>query len=765
MSEGPQMDSIEARVKSISEKVNDLIEKHGDDAEGVENFQEDLVTMIFAAGLAEKEKWYPLAKVGCHPDNREQAMLVPIDVHELLLKISTDGWSYNKWDALASEVPRHHAALSLDWLAKNTELVKGADGLLAKYVDDEIEIMTARGSHGSAAVRCMLYATKGIHEDLCRDGRISQSKICERMPSMRQPLERGCPFTVIKKELVVACPRLMEVLSRTGNANHHVFRTQTMLQHCNRIHELITKHPKASDVDIAKKACVGMGVEFQETALKLMDFAKAWSGGKDKHVLKDLEAYERTMTVKRKLYPSDVQYLSKLPLDLQRYCPAMVKAMLNSPHAAVDSNGYSILFTQGDFMSVCTGGKNNKYAIDANRIMDSADTFLTAYGKMEPTQKKHLQSELEIRLVMHVQQKKSDSRQAFDSILEIADAMYQKAKREDRSLPAWHVISSMPAKSKEEGVEHGLRELRPGGEVADAVLKERGIQEGSTIVAKKRKGDKSSDRNDEKFIVIGLDEDMKNVTIRKKDDKDDKANNMQVGRLDLLELYSTYKEPESKCWKPGGYTSPTDTFDIMWDVWKGFIKDKLCTAFLTSAEKHVTIHQSPVVSVVVNKAWKIRELKLIGLSNRINAVKESNLPEIESEGNIHLGEVCVASKTVYHAMIQSQLIFPKEESRTGFALSAVIPFLAAYWAARETDDVLKANCEKIFDEVEVKCLASVRKFTFPTLVNTKPLKAGDELWCLKRTGRRTSKGDLPVEEPPQKRSRSGRGRGKGKGTK
>ena len=63
MSEGPQMDSIEARVKSISEKVNDLIEKHGDDAEGVENFQEDLVTMIFAAGLAEKDKWYSLAKV------------------------------------------------------------------------------------------------------------------------------------------------------------------------------------------------------------------------------------------------------------------------------------------------------------------------------------------------------------------------------------------------------------------------------------------------------------------------------------------------------------------------------------------------------------------------------------------------------------------------------------------------------------------------------------------------------------------------------
>jgi hypothetical protein len=179
----------------------------------------------------------------------------------------------------------------------------------------------------------------------------------------------------------------------------------------------------------------------------------------------------------------------------------------------------------------------------------------------------------------------------------------------------------------------------------------------------------------------------------------------------------------------------------------------------------VTIHQSPVVSVVVNKACKIRELKLIGLSNRTNAVKESNLPELKSEGNIHLGEVCVASKTVYHAMIQSQLIFPTDDSRSGFALSAAIPFLAAYWAARETDDVLKANCEKAFDEVDVKCLASVRKFTFPILVNTKPLKAGDELWCLKRKGRRMSKVDLPVEEPSQKRSRSGRGRGKGKGTK
>jgi hypothetical protein len=54
---------------------------------------------------------------------------------------------------------------------------------------------------------------------------------------------------------------------------------------------------------VAKQACIGMGTKFLDDAKKLMEFVRVWSGGQDGHILKDLEAYERTLKEKRKLYP------------------------------------------------------------------------------------------------------------------------------------------------------------------------------------------------------------------------------------------------------------------------------------------------------------------------------------------------------------------------------------------------------------------------------------------------------------------------------
>ena len=133
---------------------------------------------------------------------------------------------------------------------------------------------------------------------------------------MEQPPLQGCPYEVIKAELVVQCPRLMEILSRTGNAGHSVYRVQTALQHCSRLHQLACARQSAGEpLDwnaIAKQACIGMGDEFYDEAKKLCDFVQLWSGGADAFILEDLAQYEKTLKVKRKLYPHDLQALSKV---------------------------------------------------------------------------------------------------------------------------------------------------------------------------------------------------------------------------------------------------------------------------------------------------------------------------------------------------------------------------------------------------------------------------------------------------------------------
>ena len=46
---------------------------------------------------------------------------------------------------------------------------------------------------------------------------------------------------MVPAALVVAVPRLMGILSRTGNAGNNVFREQTVIQHSNRIHAIAVR--------------------------------------------------------------------------------------------------------------------------------------------------------------------------------------------------------------------------------------------------------------------------------------------------------------------------------------------------------------------------------------------------------------------------------------------------------------------------------------------------------------------------------------------
>ena len=71
--------------------------------------------------------------------------------------------------------------------------------------------------------------------------------------------------------------------------------------------------------DICKRA-YGMGDGFFDTAKQLASFVKVWSGGVDGHCLKELDAYERTLKVKRKLYAKDLELISRIDfLDGPKY--------------------------------------------------------------------------------------------------------------------------------------------------------------------------------------------------------------------------------------------------------------------------------------------------------------------------------------------------------------------------------------------------------------------------------------------------------------
>ena len=307
--------SLEERVAAVAPIFNKDIQYFldGKESEGVHIFQSKLLELIATAQLSDT-RWVAVFKVGVHPNNRENTGLVPIDVHDLLLHIVNQGWSWKAVDALACEIPPTDEGKA--WRDFNQKLMISSDGLLAASCPGALEILTVRGSHTSACVRCYALGSKGVHPELCEDGAISKSKILSKQPSMAEPLDKGIPFLTLRWQLVQACPKLMEVLSRTGNASHGVARVETALQACSRIHNLASAQKKETgEIDwdlVASQAAIGRGPGYAATARKFGDFVRAWSGGEDGRILRELEAFEKTLQVKRAIAPDDLQLLGKV---------------------------------------------------------------------------------------------------------------------------------------------------------------------------------------------------------------------------------------------------------------------------------------------------------------------------------------------------------------------------------------------------------------------------------------------------------------------
>ena len=209
--------AVQERVAAVAPILNKSISDfiNGDSPEGVQVFQENLLKLIASAGLSD-HRWVSVERVGVHPSNRECTGLLSIDVHELLLRIVRQGWSWKAVDALACEVPPTEEGQK--WRDYNKALMESSDGLLASSNTDRLDLLTARGSHTTACVRCYALGSVGVHEELCVDGTVSKATIIGKEPSMQEPLDKGIQYLTIKWQLVQACPGLMSVLSRLSKA-------------------------------------------------------------------------------------------------------------------------------------------------------------------------------------------------------------------------------------------------------------------------------------------------------------------------------------------------------------------------------------------------------------------------------------------------------------------------------------------------------------------------------------------------------------------
>lgn len=740
-----------ARVAELAPILNKAFEEFDSMSEDTEAFDADVIATISSAGLMDFGVTVKVKGIAIHPDNRETSMIVPIDSHDLLFRMFHDGFSYSRWRAFGCRVPADPAVMRA-WVQENLSLVAQSDGLLAPLLPEDIEVFAARGSHGSTGLRCLLEGATAVYPDMAgSDGKLSAAKVIAAKPSFARPLQEGVPFDLVPGELCIAVPRLMEVLSRIGNNANNVFREQSALQHCNRLHRLAVLKEKSGPMtsdswdQIARQACIGMGQEFIDDAKKLCKFVKAWSGGEDGKVLNILEAYEKTLVAKRKLVPADLAAIAGLDLwQCQRFGIMMVKAMLNAP--TCDSTGHARLFSTSDFASVQQKGKNCKLAIEACELVQKFETFLQAYmsSAVSDIQKQKLISTMEVRLAMHVFRKTAANRASYSSLVHVAEAAYNEAKALHPHLPKWGVIKGLSAQAEEASASGSIRELNLDGTISDSILKQKGFTIGKKLA-----------RNDDlhtPFVLRAFHANQETVVLElflEEGEKEDEEHNeekqvpetLEISRSSLLKSWQLYVQAPNIFLTE--VQDPTQHCDIITDVVKGAVKQAMTLEFFKSSEQHVFLRTSPQLGVFASKGFTAPgNFKLVCLSSALMVVEK---PPVGHSAHHFLGSV-----GTWQVYARNSLVLPKP-GRTSF--------VSKFWACQALADQRQANACLDTITVNIKVCKETHEMKIPIITNTTAIKVNDEIICLKAE---------TDDEPAAKLARNltthkgGKGKGKGK---
>ena len=615
--------------------------------------------------------------------------------------------------------------------------------MLAPFAIDEVEIMTCRGSHGSQALRSLNFGAKSVHKSLAnQQGHLSKDVVCAMKPSFREPLEQGVPFDVIPWELAVAVPKLMEMMARVGNSGNDAFQEQTTLQICARIHKLAcARIHKLGSIDwkvVAVQAAIGNGGNaFEGKALQLTDFVQVWSGGKDGAVLRDLELYEKSLTVKRKLHPGDLSCIAALgPMhDCARYIPALVKSMLNSP--TMDQTEHCNLFSTADFSSLSKGGKNRQRAVEAHQLMQQASTFLQAYGRLDMAQQNVLVSKLEVRCCMFLHSKKASNRKDFSSLQEIAQSFWEEALLQDSKLPRWVILDEKKAAAPAEKATHGsLREINFDGTIANSELEARNFVAGKVV----------KNEFGEEFKIRLLHPNLKTVVLRKLDEdadvddaeeeedeaqEEDPALDVEIDRSTFLSKWQVVVVPAKEFLTI--FPDPATNSEMISGVVRGSVMQSLLTEFGKTSEHQLTLMVQPRLAVFSKKKFNVGQLKLVPMTHAVFV-----LPSVKPAPT---GTICIGSVFDFKVYLKSSL---QLKANASFRFGSQPQFVVKYWAVHRTVDARKINCEQKMHPISIKVGKDTAELSIPFLTNCKVIEDESELVFLKADD------DEPMEPPPKR---------------
>ncbi|CAK0898042.1 unnamed protein product [Prorocentrum cordatum] len=420
------MASVMERAKSIQGEINQLIDPHYDTSTGevksdmtqMKSTSDKLCELLLQHSLAywstsENEKVWP------HPKNRFEMGLDPVDVHELLDFITGCGWSWSEvgkpiaFESIPQDKPGHQEQLGFIHA-----LVQGSGGMLPSMTPELVKLLSVTSSHTVASVKIVEAGCRTFLKDLSHNGFLSKEK--------------------------------------AGNQHHGANRTVTKVQTMLQVHSrMMSNFKKLGEY---RKEQVARAIERQHPTMAgqiadIADYVERWSGGNTPYMLFELNDFSKVLSFRRDIAPVTFKVLAQFQAKTMAEVPtAILKASLVAPENLCTNNVAKIVSSAD--LAVVTGAKKEEF-IKVLSYWRVSKQWLETLSKKEGCTVPistwiKLRGFFEVKCIMHLFQKKSGKRKAYDSLEHIAneflDEVFNVYPEARGSVTPWAYKSEFSAK-------------------------------------------------------------------------------------------------------------------------------------------------------------------------------------------------------------------------------------------------------------------------------------------------------------------------------
>ncbi|CAK0840399.1 unnamed protein product, partial [Prorocentrum cordatum] len=537
-------------------------------------------------------------------------------------------------------------------------------------------------------------------EHLCRDGKLAREKVIAINPSIKEFLDEGIEWVMIRNEILHGCPGLPEFLQDAGNSGHQTERTLTKMQLLMEIHAKGGRNlKKKGEFDWPG---VVTNIESGKPRLKgqikdLTKFVENWSGGHEQApLLNELDIWSKLMRTKVDVPSSVFKILGTVEFaSAPDVIIAMVKSAMCSPENYV-KNGVSTLLTSWDVQNLV--GKNKNKCLEFSEIVRMAKQFLDGLSDLTPSPNATDKN----RLI---------GRKTYDDLNQIAceflGDVYLRFPGSDQKEAPFDVEPDMQQKGQASSASGpvGFKVSTRDGDVSQQTLVQRGLLAKAVVERKVPPffgGPWTIARCEGPRAILepepGDDDAKKRATSKK-------ADQLKVPTGQLLDEYQDHQ-------------------DVLTEGCKASVRDTVMTAYrITSPAVDLTIKyatsptgKTEVQEVACNRPYEPGQLIIVPLSINVGACSTDKVPE----GAVIVDGVGAPSGTAVYLAKCCQL--PVGDKKA---------FAVPYWCIPEAEDDDSAPLAVGKLKLDLACAPNARgmggcsrNVLIPVLRNTTKLKKG-----------------------------------------